>query len=47
MGFFQKVTDISIACKIFGMSVCILQAENRIFIDFSCAQAHIMEYEQT
>ncbi len=47
VGFFQNVADISIACKIFGTRVCILQAESRIFIDFSCAQAHIMEYEQT
>ncbi|MBQ6941128.1 MAG: hypothetical protein IJN23_01020, partial [Akkermansia sp.] len=47
MGFSQNVADISIACKIFGTRVCILQAESRIFIDFSCAQAHIMEYEQT
>ncbi len=47
MGFFQNVADISIACKIFGRRVCILQTESRIFIDFSCAQAHIMEYEQT
>ena len=47
MGFFQNVADISIACKIFGTRVCILQAEIRIFIDFSCAQAHIMEHEQT
>ena len=46
-GFFQDVADISIACKIFGRRVCILQTESRIFIDFSCAQAHIMEYEQT
>ena len=47
VGFSQNVADISIACKIFGTRVCILQAESRIFIDFSCAQAHIMEYEQT
>ncbi len=47
MGFFQNVADISIACKIFGTRACILRSEICIFIDFFCAQAHIMEYEQT